>query len=420
MRINDIVLNEMAISVAEGPVVWKKINDLLNKGDYKGAAEYFLEKGGNARGAKRTWNVAQANTKIVGDKVPGPIYGMIDKKHSYDKFMAAMPETEQKAKTNKPKRTEEKAEKDSESGATSAGYKEAAEVLLSKIRATKDNSNISWMTTDYIRAYGKLTGLSGTDAVAKIKARAKELQMTASDIVKYEALKKIPFADKSREQRAEFSRLDKATSKARNPLAISKKSKQDFEDANTAEELEAVLDRHIKDNVRIDNREMVVSLLEKIKKVTKGKKAVDLSLKLKQVFRNKDNSKSIDDLIAKYEKETGKGLKHLEGIDKMLTLFDSGKDIKRKDIEAFQKEVDKMLPIIKSEQKYDIKGFSTYTTASRKLKELLAEPGEPDIDDVDDIVTPMAKYHEGLKKDIKKERQKKKRNLKEDILYNLK
>lgn len=419
MRIRDIVLNEMAINVKEGPVVWKKINDLLNAGDYKAAAQLYLDKGGNPRGAKRTWNVAQANTKLSGDKVPGPIYGMIDKKHSYEKFMAAMPKEEQAPKTNKKKPTEKEAEEKSESGATAAGYKEAAEVLLSKIRATKDNSNLSWMTTDYIRAYGKLTGLSGTDAVAKIKARAKELQMTARDIIKYEALKKIPFADKTREQRAEFSRLEKATSKARNPFTISKESKESFEDANTAEEIEDVFDQHIKDNIRIDNREMVVSLLEKIKKVTKGKKAVDLNMKLKQVFRNKDNSKAIDDLIAKYETETSKGLEHLKGIDKMLDLFDSGNEIKRSDVVAFQKEVEKMLPTMKQEQKYDIKGFATYTTAARKLKELLAEPGEPDIDEIDDIVTPMRKYHKGLEAGVKKDRQAKKRNIKEDILYNL-
>ena len=66
MRINN--LTEMAIPVANGPVVWKKINDLLNDNKYKEAAELFLKSGGTVRGAKRTWNVAQANTKIVVKK----------------------------------------------------------------------------------------------------------------------------------------------------------------------------------------------------------------------------------------------------------------------------------------------------------------------------------------------------------------
>ena len=290
-------------------------------------------------------------------------------------------------------------------------------MIKGKLRG-KD-SNLSHKRTDYIRAYGKLTGLSGTDAVKELEARAKELGQTAKDIAKFEVLKTIPFKDKSREEKAEFSRLEKATSKARNPFAISKDSKESFEDANTVAEIEAVFDKHIKDNVRIDNREMVVSLLNKIKKVSKGKEAVDLNMKLKQIFRNKDNSKAIDDLISKYEDETGKGLKHLEGIDKMFTLFDSGKDISRKNMEDFNKEVVKMLPTMKQEQKFDIKGFGVYTTAARKLKDLLAEPGEPDIDDVEEIVTPMSKYHAGLKEGVKTDRMNKKRKLKEDILYNL-
>ena len=84
MRISDIVVNEMAIPVKEGPKIWEKINSLLNADKYMEAAAYYLKSGGNVRGVKRTWNVAQGNQKLSGEKVPGPIFGTIDKKHSYE------------------------------------------------------------------------------------------------------------------------------------------------------------------------------------------------------------------------------------------------------------------------------------------------------------------------------------------------
>lgn len=411
MTIKDLV-NEMAIPVAEGPKVWKKINDFLNAGDYKAGAEYFLKAGGNARGAKRTWNVAQANTKFSGEKVPGPIFGTIDKKHSYDKFMAAMPSEEQKAKTNKPKKTAEQAEKDAESGTTAAGYKEASEVVKSKIAGA--DSMASHKRTNYIKAYGKLTGLEGDEAIKKLNSRAKELGQTAKAIAKYEVLKSIPFEKRTPKERKDFTTLEKFTEKKRSPFTISAEAKKDFEAAETSIELKDIFDKYIKSETRIDNREMVVSLLKRIKKVAQGKEAVDLHMDMKRIFRNKDNSKSIDDLVKKYQEESGKGLAHLKGVDKVLDKYNAGKDITKADVKGLSKEVETMLPTMKSEQKFDIKGFGVYSTASRKLKALIAKEGEPDIDDIEDAIEPMSKYHENLKKEVKK-----KRSIKEDIMYNL-
>jgi len=411
MKINDLVnLNEMAIPVKEGSKVWKKINDLLNADKYKEAAEFYLKSGGNVRGVKRTWNVAQGNTKLSGDKIPGPIFGTLDKKHSYDKFMKAMPEEEQKAKKNKVKKTIEQKEKDSESGATAAGYKEASDVVKSKIAGA--DSNASHKRTDYIKAYGKFTGKHGDEAVKELEARAKELGQTAKDIAKYEVLKAKPFKDRTSEERAEFTRLEKITAKKRNPFVITKEAKEDFESAQTAKELKDVFQKYIKNNIRIDNRDMVVSLLKKIKNVSSGKEAVDLNLDLKRIFRNKNNSKSIDDLIKKYNTEIGKGLEHLKGIDEVLDKYNLGKDISKEDIKKLSIEVEKMLPTMKQDQKFDLKGYSVYATASRKLKELLAKKDEPNIDDIEDAIEPMSKYHENLKKEAKK------RTIKEDIMFN--
>lgn len=415
MRINDIV-NEMAIPVAEGPKIWEKINSLLNAGDYKAAAEHYLKSGGNVRGIKRTWNVAQGNAKITGEKVPGPIYGTIDKKHSYEKFMAAMPSEEKKSKTNVPKKTVEQKEKEAESGVTSAGYKEASEVVKSKTAG--GDSIVSHKRTDYVKAYGKLTGKHGDEAIKELEARAKELGQTAQDIAKYEVLKKKSFADRTKEERAEFTRLEKITAKKRAPFVVTKEAKEDFASAKTASELKDVFDKYIKSKTRIDNRDMVVSLLKKIKAVASGKEAVDLNLDMKRIFRNKNNSKSIDELVKKYETESSVGLEHLKSVDKVLDKYNAGNDITKKDIEVLSKEVNDMLPTMKQEQKFDVKGFGVYSTAARKLKSILDKEGEPDIDDIEDTIEPMSKYHEGLKKEITKEK-KEKRTIKEDILYNL-
>lgn len=406
MRIHD--LTEMAIPVAQGPVVWKKINDLLNDGKYKEAAELYLKSGGNVRGAKRTWNVAQANNKIAGDKVPGPIYGMIDKKHDFDKFKAAMGSEVTAPAKNRARK------KDPEDGADLAtGYKTMSDLKKTQALNIKDGNAKG---ADLARRMAKDKQNPDTNPVKTLTKDSERFGTVAKQIERYEALdKKSKSGEKlTGPEKIELIDLRNKTLAYRTKSGVTKQAIEDFKRAETIAELQKVFKKYIDKKTRIDDRDIVVSLLNKIRKVAKGKQAVDLHLQLKQVFRNKNNQKSIDQLIDKYGVEAQAGLKHLAGIDGVLGAYENGSDISRKSLESLQNQITKMLPTMKDDKKYDAEGLKVYTSTSDKLKAFLAKNSEPDVDDLEDILDDMSDYQTKIKKEAKK------LSIKEDILYNVK
>jgi hypothetical protein len=401
-------LLESPIAVREGPVIWKQINDLLNKGDYKGAADLFLSKGGNARGALRTWNVAQANTKIAGGKVPGPIYGLIDKKHDFKKFKAAMP-----GDTSAPAKNRERNKEVEDDDDLTTGYE-----LMGNLRKTQalNVKSGNYKGADLARRMSKSKKQTETDPLKALEADAERFTGVSKDITRLKALEKKDAAGEklTLPERKELSKLKDSTLEYRTKKGVAEKALQDFTDAKTSEDLKKVFASHIKDKTRIDNREAVVTLLKKIKEVSEGKEAVDLHLQMKRIFRNKSNAKAIDELVAKYQKEVSAGREHLDAVDKVLAKYDSGEDISINDLKTIQSELTKMLPVMSAEKKYDLKGFAAYTSGARKIKDFLDKKIKPRIDDIEDLIEPISKYHENLKKENKKNR-----SLKEDILYNI-
>ena len=405
MKINDLV--EMAIPVAQGEKVWKEINDLLNQDKYKEAAQKFIDAGGNPRGAKRTWNVAQANTKIAGGKVPGPIYGIIDAKHDYDKFLAAMPGDASAPKKNKVKQKDLDPITKSEEQALS--YKTMADKRKVQSLQVKDGTAAG---SDLARKMGK-TG--DNDPAKTLEADSKRFGDVAkgiTEIKRLEAKDADPDQTMTPADRKKLATLKRETLEYRSKTALPDEAKAEFAKAETSKQLETALKKYIKKKVRVDDRETVVMLLNKIRKVSAKAKAVELHLLLKQVFRNKNNQKSIDDLIAKYEKNVNIGIAHLKGVDKVLDKYNAGKDISSKELEGLYKEVVKMLPDMSQNKKYDLKGFSTYSATAKKLSDFIDKKVEPTADDLEELLDGLANYHNNLKP-------KRKKNLKEDILFNL-
>lgn len=394
----------MAIPVAQGEKVWKEINDLLNADKYKEAAELFVKSGGNARGAKRTWNVAQANNKIAGGKVPGPIYGLIDKKHSYDKFLAAMPGDSAAPAKNKVASKEPESAED-----LSLGYKTLGDKRRVQSLQVKDGVAAG---ADLAKRMGKKAG-GDADLAKTLGKDADRLQGMAVKIKRVEELEKkdASGARMKREERAELAELKKATLKYRTKKGVAQGAMKEFHDANTKEEIKAVLEKNIEEKIRLDSRETVVDLLGKIRNVAQGEEAVNLHLLLKRVFRNKNNQKSIDELVAKYQEEIKVGIAHIDAVDKVLNKYEQGTDISRKELDTLNKEIVKMLPTMKADQKTDLKGFSAYNIAARKLKEFLGKNKEPDADDLEEILDGMSTYQNSLKR--------KKKSIKEDILFNI-
>ena len=73
-------------------------------------------------------------------------------------------------------------------------------------------------------------------------------------------------------------------------------------------------------------------------------------------------------------------------------------------------EINSMLPTMKNDKKYDLKGYTIYSETAKKIKDFLEKDEEPDADVIEEILDDMSKYQESIKP---------KRSLKEDILYNL-
>lgn len=402
-------LTEMAIPVAQGPKVWKEINDLLNKNDYKAAAELYIKSGGNVRGAKRTWNVAQANNKIAGGKVPGPIYGMIDKKHSYDKFVSAMPTEEQAPKKNRERN------KPIDTKDASISYKTLADKRKVQALNIKDgNSAGADLSKKMIKA-----GVS--DPVKKLEGDAKRLSKASKGIKEYEALSKRDEAGEklTLPERKKLSTLKRETLDYRTKKGTEEQIIRDFKEANNAKEITDILNDIIKKKIRIDNRQAVVDLLKKIKKVSKGNEAVELSLLMKRVFRSKKNDKSIEKLINKAESEIDTGIEHLKEVDSILDKYNKGDYITKKDLTFLVNSINLMLPTMKSDRKYDLKGYTVYSNTAKKINSFLDSGKELTADDTEEILGDVADYQEQNVKEIEKKKKKAKRSLKEDILYNL-
>jgi len=248
MKINDLV--EMAIPVAQGEKVWKEINDLLNQDKYKEAAQKFIDAGGNPRGAKRTWNVAQANTKIAGGKVPGPIYGIIDAKHDYDKFLAAMPGDASAPKKNKVKQKDLDPITKSEEQALS--YKTMADKRKVQSLQVKDGTAAG---SDLARKMGK-TG--DNDPAKTLEADSKRFGDVAkgiTEIKRLEAKDADPDQTMTPADRKKLATLKRETLEYRSKTALPDEAKAEFAKAETSKQLETALKKYIKKKVRVDDRE---------------------------------------------------------------------------------------------------------------------------------------------------------------------
>lgn len=409
MRLNDLI--EMAIPVGQGEKVWKEINDLLNQNKYEEAAKKYLEAGGNVRGLKRTWNVAQANNKVAAGKVPGPIYGLLDKKHSFEKFKDALP-SEEKA----PKKNRERNKSPENLDDAALSYKTMADKRKAQALNVKDGNAAG---SDLARKMSKNKKNPISDPVGALEADAKRFGDVAKGIKRYEELRKRDEAGEKLTipERKELSDLKKSTMDYRTKKGAEEQAKRDFSDLETVQDIKDVLSDYVKRKVRIDNREIVVDLLEKIKKVASKDEAVNLRLLMKRIFRSKNNDKSLEKLIDKTQEEIGEGQKHLKAVDSILKKYDNGEDISKEELVSLKKEIEKFLPVMKEDKKWDLKGYTTYANTVKRIGAYLAKKkdGELDADDIEEILDDLSTYHTELKKPKKK-----KRSLKEDILFNLK
>jgi len=409
MKLKDLI--EMAIPVGQGPKVWKEINDLLNQNKYEEAAKKYLDAGGNVRGAKRTWNVAQANNKVAAGKVPGPIYGMIDKKHSYDKFMAAMPSEEKSPKKN---RERNKSADDMED--TALSYQTMADKRKVQSLNVKDGNAAG---ADLARKMSKDKKNPTNDPVPALEADAKRFGDVAKGIKRYEELRKRDEAGEKLTipERKELSDLKKSTLDYRTKKGAVEQARRDFDEAETVQEIKSTLNDYIKRKIRLDDRKIVVDLLKKIKEVSSGNEAVDLSLLMKRVFRSSKKDKSLEKLIDKTQEEINVGQSHLKAVDTLLNKYNNGEDISKAELKTFSKELSDFLPVMKDDKKWDLKGYTVYSQTLKKINDFLAKDAELDADAVEEIFDDMSNYQEKIKKP---EPKKKKRSLKEDILFNLK
>jgi hypothetical protein len=411
MRLNDLI--EMAIPVGQGEKVWKEINDLLNQNKYEEAAKKYLEAGGNVRGLKRTWNVAQANNKVAAGKVPGPIYGLLDKKHSLEKFKDALPSEEKAPKKN---RERNKSSEDMED--TALSYKTMADKRKAQALNVKDGNASG---SDLARKMSKNKKNPISDPVGALEADAKRFGDAAKGIKRYEELRKRDEAGEKLTipERKELSDLKKSTMEYRTKKGAVEQAKRDFQEVETVQEIKDTLNDYIKRKIRIDDRKIVVDLLKKIKEISSGDEAVDLSLLMKRVFRSSKKDKSLEKLIDKTQDEIGEGQKHLKAVDNILNKYDNGEDISKEELASLKKEIEKFLPVMKEDRKWDLKGYTTYANTAKRIGAYLAKNKDDELnaDDIEEILDDLSTYHTEIKKP---EPKKKKRSLKEDILFNLK
>ncbi len=419
MKINDLV--EMAISSTQSPIVWKQINDLLNDNKYDEAAKLFLKKGGTARGAKRSWNVAQANNKTTGEKVPGNFFGLLDKKHNFDKFKEALSDIkvekpEEKKKEVKQTAAEKFEQKKENLKDTSMGYKTSADVDKRKVSHIKDGDSKG---SSLVRSMAKQDPPI-TEPIEHLEKRIGEKDLTAKQIERLDFFKKKEEKgeDFTKEERAEYLKVKNASK-----TKVSKKTQQaelvnslntDLDEVKDYAGLKKIFTNLINAKSKIDDRKLTEKSIKAIKKFSKGQDAVDLVALTKQVFRNKDNKKTFDKLTNKFYDNVKEDFRHIDGVDKILKRYEEGADITLDQLKSLQIEIKKFLPVMSEDKRFDKKGYDLYLSLEKKLSEFTEKGKEPTVDDLEELLDGLSGYHAEIKKEVKKSR-----TMKEDILYNL-
>jgi len=445
MRINDLIdLSEMAIPVSEGPKVWKKINTLIHAGDYKTAAKYYIDAGGSPLSIKRTWNTAIGKPKSSGKPATGPLAGTLEKDltdEDLKKFMDAIPKEaikkvkDAKAASNEKKKSRiEKNISNTDNGEPpELSHEKASEFAKGNEEAGKVVGRYTGDTAEVIagskqaasiRKIAKAFNIEGKEALNLLKNRAKELKLRSKDFQRYADIKKKSFENRTPDERKEFSNLKRKLLTIMPSDIIAKTAIYDFKNVKTVKEFKDLI-KFYENDVRkqITNANFTKTILNTIKKITKPEtqERKDLLYATKPITGAKKGS-DVKSLNSKLRNNSVEGVAHAKQVDKFLDKYNSGADIKQKDLADLTKEIEKMLPIMKEEQNYDPKGFGIYSQTLRKLKEFLSKVSSNpdstlDIDDVEEATSKFTQYHEKIKKEIDKEN---KRSIKEDIMYNLK
>ena len=371
---------------------WPELIKILDSGDYDKAAEFFLDNGATPRGAAKTWNSAKS---YHGNK-----YSLTD-------LQAAIKKIRPEAEKNRPRnKSSDEGDED-----IAVSYQTMGDLKGNQALHVKDGDSKGASLAR------KMSKKGDTNPVATLEKDSKRFNDVAKGILRRkELLKKDKDGTITREERKELMDLNNSTLEYREKNGRSKKAAKEYEEAKTAKEIESILDRHIKDGIRIDNRATVESILKKIRadKEVNGKEASNLILKVKRVFRNKNNAKDIEKLIDRAQGEINAGLNHIEEVDKVLNKYDNGEDINKEDLTSLRDELKRMLPVMKEEGTKD-KGNVVYINTINKINSFLKKDKEPDIDDIEEILDDLSNYHT----DLKKEARIRKRSIKEDILYNL-
>ena len=482
MRIQDLV--EMAIPVAEGPVVWKEINKLLGQNKYKEAAAYFLKKGGTSRGLKRSWNVAQDNTK-ADRKLPSPIQGLLDKDHDYDKMKSEVEDlankiTVKKAKASGKTAAELEAEKKEDLRASADAYDTLArKKRRDELHAKEGTGKGSALLAKHAKR--------GED-IKDITKRKDELASLSKNFKRLDALlkKDESGAEMTREERRELSRLKDATAKARDRKSIRDDLIKDLNGINIKDsttnkaqieaakkDLERILGRMIDLGLTVDDQKASKKVIKLIKltvsapitkKFHSGKISqeqmreelaeVEAFVKTaKRIFRNKSNSAEFNNLVDVATKIIKQGTGHIAAVDKILDKYDNGEDISLAELTSLKKKLVAMRPTLMSDvknmarasnsdekipadfrddpSKKDKSALLAYDNAISKITKLEQAGKEPDVDDIEDTLDVLSSYYTNTKKNAKahvKKRAKeeaeaiKRKNygLKEEILNNTK
>ena len=467
MTINDLV-NEMAMDVTKRDKNWEEIvSALIDDKDAKKAVDLYLkhnkQKGSPAvgkefAGLKRSWNAA---AKIDNRMTPSLYKFMETGKTEEQKKASTNAATATSKEQKKKKLTPEEAKKQAE------GLKVSADISLNKIRGV--DSNYSWRRTDYLKKMSKELNLPVNEVLKKIRKQILQNKSLATSFEKHGELSKIPFADRTPKQKAEWTKLNDmllprfSGGKEYDLKQIEKMKevKSSVEFKKLIKDIKNTINRNITDNKfqkaaekairRISTAEGKITDFDKPEnEITKsgeknknkraksmGPKATELNDLLKTITGAKKGA-DVSELQDKTAQEIKPGLNHIKQVDSFLKKYDSAKDISQSDINKLVDGIKEMIPVMKADATtiinkkiFDKTGLGVYSSTLRKLEKFFpeVEKNNPslDVDKMEDAIDSFSKYHSDIEKNIVNERKRKQKaeaerarlSMKEDIMFNL-